>query len=88
MLVVPELEREVELLWELRGLRKVSFRSFHHTSTMFYNNLRMLKSSIRTDSQYIATLIGSLQYSFTCNLLVATLHVSSVTHCFKFDEYF
>lgn len=29
MLVVPELEREVELLWELRDLRKVSFRSFH-----------------------------------------------------------
>lgn len=23
MLVVPELEREVELLWELRGTRKV-----------------------------------------------------------------
>lgn len=65
MLVVPELESEVELLWELRDLRKVSFRSFHHTSSMFYENLRMLKSSIRSDSQYIATLIGRLQYRFT-----------------------
>lgn len=65
MLVVPELEREVELLWELRDLRKVSFRSFHHTSSMFNDNLRMLKSSIRSDFQYIATVIGRLQYSFT-----------------------
>lgn len=27
MLVVPELEREVKLLWELRDMRKVSFRT-------------------------------------------------------------
>lgn len=26
MLVVPELEREVELLWELRDTRKVFFK--------------------------------------------------------------
>lgn len=25
MLVVPELEKEVELLWELRDMRKVGF---------------------------------------------------------------
>lgn len=27
MLVVPELEREVELLWELRDMRKVSLEA-------------------------------------------------------------
>lgn len=42
MLVVPELEREVELLWELRDTRKVLMKSLLSNDVSVFGALKLL----------------------------------------------
>lgn len=57
MLVVPELEREVELLWELRDTRKVLMKSLLSNDVSVFGALKLLNWLILKNFLYLILVV-------------------------------